>query len=396
MTIINVLTNRLNEAEAELIKIVRKAQSRGLPFSYKILDSFAENRIKTIDGKEISYKVGVTPIEIIGTLPVIGDYEFISKVEMTDVGPIFMTVPEKQVPNNFYGTNNRCDHCNISRKRNTVFIIRNNVTDEYMQVGSSCLKEFLQVEPSYILNRFNFIKKFKDYENEWSYGGPRIPIWGGNIIDILAYTAASIKACGWKSRTIANEEGSIATADIIGHLFSDGRTGPSDSLKQKIKKTEEAYDNMDAEKIAEEAYEWLKQQTPNNDFMINLKTICQKDYLDNPRFLGILVAGMYIYQREMQLLEQKKEDKNSSYIGNLKERITVEVVLESSRMISSYYGDSILYKFRDMNGNILCWFSSSGSLDKEIGDKFFITGTVKKHEEFKGIKQTMLTRVKEN
>jgi hypothetical protein len=52
-----------------------------------------------------------------------------------------------------------------------------------------------------------------------------------------------------------------------------------------------------------------------------------------------------------------------------------------------------MIKFEDENGNILVWFTTTNP-QKEIGSTITVTGTVKRHSEYKGTKQTELTRCK--
>lgn len=86
----------------------------------------------------------------------------------------------------------------------------------------------------------------------------------------------------------------------------------------------------------------------------------------------------------------------SEYIGEEKERLRdLSVVLTGSRIINTSYGSSILYTFK-MDENVLTWFCSGRGLSEDIhnGDTVFLTGTVKKHEVYNGVKQTILTRCK--
>ena len=86
----------------------------------------------------------------------------------------------------------------------------------------------------------------------------------------------------------------------------------------------------------------------------------------------------------------------SEYIGEEKERLRdLHVTLVGSRTVESYYGTSILYTFK-MGDNVLTWFCSGAGLDEDIenGDTILLTGTVKKHQIYNGVKQTVLNRCK--
>ncbi|MBO7535556.1 MAG: hypothetical protein J6T34_00255 [Bacilli bacterium] len=52
-----------------------------------------------------------------------------------------------------------------------------------------------------------------------------------------------------------------------------------------------------------------------------------------------------------------------------------------------------IFTFEDEEGNVLTWFTSTNS-DIEVNDKFYLEGTIKKLDEYKGTKQTVMTRCK--
>ena len=82
---------------------------------------------------------------------------------------------------------------------------------------------------------------------------------------------------------------------------------------------------------------------------------------------------------------------NSEYIGEIKERLRdLEVTLTSTRISEGFYGTTFIYTFNHEE-NVLVWMTSSCK-DIEIGDLFLLTGTVKDHKEYKGVKQTQLSR----
>ena len=86
-------------------------------------------------------------------------------------------------------------------------------------------------------------------------------------------------------------------------------------------------------------------------------------------------------------------ESKSEWVGNEKERLrSLEVVLTGARACSSYYGDSTLYTF-DYGDNKLFWFTTSiPKVEMIVGHSYLLTGTVKKHDERDGVKQTQLNR----
>lgn len=91
---------------------------------------------------------------------------------------------------------------------------------------------------------------------------------------------------------------------------------------------------------------------------------------------------------------QIKPRSNSEFIGNIKERLRdLQVTLTDARAVSSAYGTSIMFTFTQ-GENILTWFTSCPpDADKAIvGHNYLLTGTVKDHKLYNGVKQTYLNR----
>ena len=65
------------------------------------------------------------------------------------------------------------------------------------------------------------------------------------------------------------------------------------------------------------------------------------------------------------------------------------------KYIESQFGVKTLCKFEDEAGNVLIWWCSGNSEWLKEGEVVDITGTVKKHNDFKGWLQTELLRVAE-
>ncbi len=97
----------------------------------------------------------------------------------------------------------------------------------------------------------------------------------------------------------------------------------------------------------------------------------------------------------------------SNYVGTVGDKISVEVKLvnlvEYTDYKFSYYGTAqFIYIMEDAEGNVLTWKSTSSPVifkDDEVevirkGDILSVTGKIKEHSEYKGVKQTVLTRCK--
>ena len=96
---------------------------------------------------------------------------------------------------------------------------------------------------------------------------------------------------------------------------------------------------------------------------------------------------------------RKAAENHSEYVGNVGDRIEVPVTIKSAYNfeVASYsrWGRTethTIYTMLDKDGNVYVW-KTSGWLGQE-GEDVVIKGTVKEHSEYKGVKQTVLTRCK--
>lgn len=127
----------------------------------------------------------------------------------------------------------------------------------------------------------------------------------------------------------------------------------------------------------------------------DVKTLA--DELDD----GTLHVEMYNIHLIRTVKEFRKQrtvrpESPSQYIGEIGERLTTEVELKNEYCYETYFTYSgelnAIYTFEDSCGNVFVWKTSPKGL--EIGHSYKVVGTVKDHNEYKGVKQTVLTRCK--
>jgi hypothetical protein len=87
------------------------------------------------------------------------------------------------------------------------------------------------------------------------------------------------------------------------------------------------------------------------------------------------------------------EPSPSEYVGAIGDRIEIEVTIKNTRSIDSYYGSSIIHTMEDADGNVYVWITAAKNWP--VGAVKKIRGTIKDHKEYKGTKQTYLTRCAE-
>lgn len=121
----------------------------------------------------------------------------------------------------------------------------------------------------------------------------------------------------------------------------------------------------------------------------------------------------YAYKQNIsnELESRKRNEYNnansitpSEWVGEVGQKIEIEAVLTNIGSYESTFGWTRVYTFTDDNDNDFIWKTTSwdnfdysaGKNILEIGDRAAISGTIKDHNEYRGVKQTVLTRCKVN
>jgi|ERR1043165_1954636 hypothetical protein len=90
---------------------------------------------------------------------------------------------------------------------------------------------------------------------------------------------------------------------------------------------------------------------------------------------------------------QTIEYSNSQYVGEVKDRI--ELILTLDKIIPIQQGYAVaLYNWHDREGNLFVWFASRDSFDYQEGQEYRIKATIKRHQAYRGVKQTIINRLK--
>lgn len=110
---------------------------------------------------------------------------------------------------------------------------------------------------------------------------------------------------------------------------------------------------------------------------------------DDVSFDGDLIAEDKIVKFVDQMIYDEGE---SEYVGEVGDRIDIDVVCTRASVTQSAYGLSYFYVFQSDEGNIFTWGTSAKVLEE--GVNYHVRGTVKGHAVYRNTKQTNLTRCK--
>ena len=87
------------------------------------------------------------------------------------------------------------------------------------------------------------------------------------------------------------------------------------------------------------------------------------------------------------------EPDESEWQGEIGDKIEIIATVEKAIQLDGYYGPSTMHIMRDYDGNCYVWTTAARSW--QPGTEHHIAGTIKELKQYKGVKQTVLTRCRE-
>lgn len=203
-----------------------------------------------------------------------------------------------------------------------------------------------------------------------------------------AYTGWTCYRCGGKnSQAFEVRSPRVFTAKKLAKL--------NEAAERKEAKKRAILEATEARRFLE-FVEWSKPHkkllgdiaaATGNSFLANLSVkLMGKSQLTERQLEAAATAIKRQKQREV-------EGRASEYVGEIKKRIEFEAEVTGVYGTEGFYGHTDIVKCKDADGNQFTWFASDYT-NLERGDRMTIKGTVKKHDEYRGIKQTVLTRCK--
>lgn len=394
---------RIHESNIErlrkkITRIRNKCEKYGCDFRYEEIGEVFENYE---DEYGETFTTRYIEVEAEGTA-VVNGWRFVASVEHTGNGNIIRkNSDDVDIPTRYYEGEPICEHCNSKRRRKDTYIVYNDDTEEFKMVGSSCLADFTGGLSAEAVAQYIALFDTLIEGDAPTPGFHSHPYY--HIEDVLLHAKKFVNDLGYRSSAYSDEY-SDSTKDIVIESFLVANGGGDKFLREKLKKHfdkyPEAYDTEANKQFVADAIEYIKsiEDEGNNDYIHNLKVIVNSEFVDFRNF-GYAVSIIPFYQRHLNNIayerrvkaQAEEEARNSEFVGNEKDRVTINnPVVTYITGWETMYGYTQRYKIVDESGNVFMWDSSTGIDDeKDISN---IVGTVKKHDEFRGVKQTWLTR----
>ena len=392
----NILFDNMERLEKKLQTIKNKCVKYGNDFTFNKL-GIEYKEVEYQDGKHIlKYQV----VEVQGTCKVDGSWKAIATVEHAPTGNIIRQFAdhENNIPSIYYSTKSICQHCNTKRKRKETIIVYNTDTQEYKQVGKSCLKDFTSIDVELYAQWVSLYDTLIQGE-QVPQGYKPINYIPRNTF--LTYALETIKHFSY-----VKTDGDFPTKERamnyyrVDNGYIRGRL--ADTYRNEMNLVDFKADTEENNKTVTDAIAWIMTQDKSNSYIHNLQVVCSMEYL-NYSHIGILASLIPTYQREMkrqaerqerqkQINESRQAEQESSrHVGTIGQRLNVDV--SSVSVLTSFYteyGMKYIYKIVDSNNNVLIW-KTTNHLSENTKK---IVATIKAHGEYREVKQTEVSRVK--
>lgn len=320
----------------------------------------------------------------------------------------------------------RCDKCQkkIGRAKYIVFSKTDEVQtrDDLIVLGTTCSKEYFpfDVESYFYGLELAFDELASLYDEERGSCSFRATTTDFDDLfyatsactnNLLVYEKEDRRTRSLVDRWIANEK----VSRYSSATYRDEYPIPSNAYTlAEIKEWISESFNKDNDEI-------------RNDFEMNARTTFYKTLDDGTRelrdripnkFLGIAIYGFISAKKnhdrlvEKKIAEEERAKANAevTYFGNVGDKFELTLTFDKIFGFETMYGYQYIILFHDDENHVFKWSSANGNYkvvyDKtadfggveyceyEVGHKYLIKGTIKAHDEYKGVKQTVITRCK--
>ena len=389
--------------EGKLEFLARKAKKAGLSFSWAWGKGFWKEVTHEIVHKEAGYveekqaKVFCIPLQVTGQFHIAlpGGWKLVGALQVIDG----ITLYNGNVPDSVRANPNHCEHCQVKRSRSNVYVLENGV-GKIIAVGSSCIRDFLGRDIDQAIVGLSIWEAiitidrsggFDEYESSGGHSGVY------DLQRIVAMTFAIMRDRGYVSRAKSDETGKDTTAMVLTLALNGG---------EKPEVTES--DKEKADKAIEFAESFTDAEAQESTYIHNVREIARNNYATN-KLLGLACSIARIYELDCQKKAEaiaKAAGYQSQWVGEIGKRaqffgkcVGVTSPFESGLQFTRWVR---WYTFRDEVGNIMKT-KTDGIVLMIEGERvevsapmpdveFKIVGTPKEHSEWKGDKQTQLSR----
>ena len=315
-----------------------------------------------------------------------------------------------------------CDKCHKKIGRNKYLVFSKvgkevETRDDLVVLGTSCAKDYF---PFSVESYFGFLESaFEELGSYDEFSGSL----GGCSSHYHTLSAIYDATLACTSNLKFYEKEGVTKGNVLGWL---------NNLKMdKYTHYRDAYPMPSNPIPFEDVISWIKDMYDTDefvsDFHTNARSVFFKTLDDgtremrneiNEKYMGIAVYAFFSAKQNHDKMvakkiaeeERAKANAEVEYYGAVGDKFELTLTFDKSFGFEGAYGFTYIHLFHDDENHLFKWSSSNGTYkveyDKtadfggvehcefEVGHKYLMKGTVKAHNEYKNVKQTVITRCK--
>jgi len=375
-----------NDFVTKMEKFTNKAKKLGLKFGYT-LESTTESYYTLDNSQKVYYSV--YNYSVYGDSPTINGYSFLAKIEPFELGVNLVHSHNNDYDFTSYRTADLiCEHCKVNRQRNFYYLIQSESDNSVKMVGHNCLANYINLPDSESIAQFysDFIVSSESFscDEKEEYAPSSNNFYSIKISDFLAFAKVIVNKSGYvstKNESLTNPSTKVLA---INEYFYNG--------SDKIKITEENI--IEVESILAVVKNELTNRNNLSEYEFNILKLIESGKMKISH-AGYIVSIIPLYNRIIVTSKEETNEKTQSqFVGIVGDKITnINAIVTFYNRYDTQYGYTHLYKFNN-NNNVITYFSSK-DLFLNVNDNVIITkATIKAHDTYNGVNQTVITRGK--
>jgi len=393
-----VLSYKLPVLRKQIETMNRKAVKLGMALLTLFVGERIVRSFKRTDamGLEKTVEREYVKVTVTGERPVLSGWILAAVKNVMPNGEMLLSeVPGVTLPDRFKSPAWNCEHCNMNRRRKELVIVKHLESGEYKQVGKTCLKDFLGgMNVKGYLEYYSMIVEVLSGDIDPDEPGYSSDGRGATCYDptyFLTVAALIIRKIGWVSVAKSRDTMTAATMTLVC-MYVRGMYPEDKELRQEVGEVSGA-----DKALATAALEWSRSHSPESTsgYLYNLGVAARQDCVMD-KTMGIVASAISAYQRYLDKQQEQKAQADKAptvHVGTVGKREVFSVTVKAVRCFDGDYGVRSLVRMEDESGNVLTWWTGEAPEWTEKTDPVKVKGTVKKHEDYKGTPQTVLTRV---
>lgn len=335
------------------------------------------------------------------------EFKIIGRFTPTEKGNLIENYTKKDFDASLRQKDLICEHCNTKRNRNYYWYIEK--AGERKVLGKNCLQDYFGLNPERIIKNASWYKELQE-EFEGYRGFKPQP----SLVEFLSYVDFVVEREGKFVPTSKATERCDSTVGQVQNILYY----PDPVLQAQHPELFPTHKQLDArkDKIVSLIKRARKDIKPTSEWSSNLKVAIDLDYVVE-RSQG-LVASVYAWleydnkQKEKKESAEKEEkiDYSNEHFGETSKKIVdgynyygqvSHYDTEAGgryeniklKVVSIFeHSDFFIVKLINENKDSLTWFNRK-VLECEIGDEIVVNFRVQKHDEYKGLKTTIIKGV---